>query len=94
MNNSSDSSLSINSIAAILERNANLPSLLFVQAVEYTYSAFINRIRIEQACQFLSATTLASYGIANKVGFSNYRYFSQVFKGMTEMTPHQGRNHL
>lgn len=94
MNNFSDSSLSINFVSAVLERNANLPSPLFVQTVGYTYSEFINRIRIEQACQFLSTITIASYGIANKVGFSNYRYFSRVLKDTTEMTPHQGRNHL
>ena len=90
--NYANSETSITQAAAILNRNPNYLSHLFAQIEKCTYSEYLNKIRIEKAKDLLDTTLLASYEVADKVGFSNYRYFSQVFKNLTGYTPHQWRN--
>lgn len=48
---------------------------------------FLNEVRIEQAKILLKQTNLKVYEIAEKVGYSNTKYFTDVFKKITGMTP-------
>lgn len=46
-----------------------------------------NQIRVIKAKQLLLNTPMKMYEVAQASGFSDYRYFSQVFKKITRMTP-------
>jgi len=48
---------------------------------------FLNEVRIEQAKILLKQTNLKVYEIAEKVGYSNTKYFTDVFKKITGMAP-------
>lgn len=52
---------------------------------------YINKFRVEKAIQLLVSTDLNMTEIAEKIGFNNQRYFSTVFKQITEITPSKYR---
>ncbi len=63
------------------------PSNLFKKQVGLTLVEYINRRRIEQAKKLLEDPLNKIFWISERVGFMNQRYFSQVFKRITGLTP-------
>jgi len=53
-----------------------------------------HKVRIEKACEFLKDISLKTYEVAYKVGYSDEKYFSQLFKKYTSMTPTQYKSTL
>ena len=47
----------------------------------------LNKIRVKNAQKLLQKGDLKVYEIAERVGFSNYAYFYQVFKKITGYAP-------
>ena len=56
-----------------------------------SFSAYINRLRVEQAQKLLLNTSLPIVEIAGLVGFEEQSYFSKVFKSITHLSPGQYR---
>ena len=48
---------------------------------------FIRQQRLEKACQLLAETDLGIAAVAGQTGFSDYTYFSKVFRKAFQMTP-------
>lgn len=53
----------------------------------YTFNDFLNRYRILQAVNFLKTDQWKVYEIAERVGFSDYKYFIKVFKKYIGCSP-------
>ncbi|WP_042143660.1 response regulator [Paucisalibacillus sp. EB02] len=66
-------------------------SKLFKQHTNMNFVDYITSKRIEEAKQLLHSTTLKTYEIAHEVGYTESRYFSQLFKKFTGQTPVQYR---
>jgi two-component system, response regulator YesN len=66
-------------------------SLLFKQKTGLTFLDYLTNVRMEYACLFLQNTDLKTYEIAEKVGYTDQRYFSQVFKRKMKNTPSEYR---
>lgn len=66
-------------------------SLLFKQKTGLTFLDYLTNVRMEYACHFLQNTDLKTYEIAEKVGYTDQRYFSQVFKRKMKKTPSEYR---
>jgi two-component system response regulator YesN len=66
-------------------------SLLFKQKTGLTFLDYVTNVRMEYACLFLRNTDLKTYEIAEKVGYTDQRYFSQVFKRKMKKTPSEYR---
>ncbi|MGI8384072.1 response regulator transcription factor [Robertmurraya sp. P23] len=66
-------------------------SLLFKQKTGLTFLDYVTNVRMEYACLFLQNTDLKTYEIAEKVGYTDQRYFSQVFKRKMKKTPSEFR---
>ena len=88
-NNLADSFLSLKQIADHhIHVNADYLSRLFVQKTGEKFSHYLNRKRVEIAKQLLQADSSKVYQVAEQVGLGhNPRYFGQVFKKYTGMTP-------
>ena len=56
-----------------------------------TYSNYLKKYRIEKAKKLLLGTNLKTYEIAQKVGYSDPKYFSRVFKECTNTLPNEYR---
>lgn len=69
-------------------------SLLFKQVTGFTFLDYLTGYRMERACFLLLNTELKTYEIAEKVGYGDPRYFSQVFRKRLNFTPSEYRkNH-
>ena len=72
--------------------SASYFSALFKKKTGYCFSECLNMVRIDRSKQLLCCTSKMIYEVAYEVGFHDYRYFSQIFKKHTGMTPRQFQN--
>lgn len=66
-------------------------SILFKQELGVNFLDYLHKIRIEKACQLLNDSNLKTYEVAFRTGYNDEKYFFQVFKKYTNMTPNQYR---
>lgn len=59
----------------------------FKEDTNHTLNDFINKYRIQMALKLMLKSDFRIYEIAEKVGYSEYKYFSQVFKNYMAYTP-------
>ena len=69
--------------------NSNYLSRLFVSQTHEKFSSYLNRLRMERAKELLLKYDVDKiYRVAELIGFGNNpRYFSQMFKKYTGLTP-------
>lgn len=65
----------------------NYFSMIFKKELGKSFNDYLNDLRIEKAMQLLTETSDRVYEIATEVGYSEYKYFVQVFRKRTGMTP-------
>ena len=63
----------------------------FIEVTKMPPVKFLNHIRIRNAKNLLTTTTLTVNEVASKCGFSDMSYFSRVFKAEYGMTPNKLR---
>ena len=59
----------------------------FKEATGQTYLDFLNKYRVQQAIKLLETGTYKIYEVSEMTGFSDYKYFSTVFKKYTDRSP-------
>jgi two-component system response regulator YesN len=52
-----------------------------------TFNQILTETRLEHACRLLKGTDARVYEVAEEVGFSDHRYFTQLFKHRLRLTP-------
>lgn len=67
-------------------------SVLFKEEMGISFLDFLHKVRIQKACDLLVKTFLKTYEIASQAGYNDEKYFFQVFKKYTGMTPVKYRN--
>lgn len=83
---------SLAEIAGYANQNASALCRSFKKASGYTITGFINRLRVEKACELLRNTNLTITDISYQSGFNTFSYFSTQFKAITGLTPSQYRD--
>lgn len=81
------SDLTLKTLAAKLNMNANYLSTLFTKEVGIPLTEYVNRCRIEHAKHMLLSTELPIKRIAEQCGFTDIHYFTRMFKRITSLTP-------
>ncbi len=81
--------ISIEEAAAGLKISAGHLSRIFKQETGYTFVDYLMYIRIRRAIELLRDPTIKVYEVADLVGYSDARYFGQVFKKITGLTPRE-----
>ncbi len=79
--------LDLAEIAKVFNFNYYYLSAYFNQHMKESFSDYLNRIRIEQACKMLRENRLSISQISGAVGYSDHSYFCRVFKKVTGETP-------
>lgn len=63
----------------------------FKKETDMTFQEYLQSVRIRESCRLLTNTTKAVAEIAALVGYTDMKFFNQVFKRQTGMTPRQFR---
>lgn len=79
--------ISIEDIAEKLEVSSSYLSKKFKDDTCHTFNDFLNSYRIQKAINLLTEGNYKVYEIAEMVGFSDYKYFSYVFKSYMHCSP-------
>ncbi len=64
---------------------------IFKERTGMNVTEFIQKIRIDEACNQLISTSKKIVDIANDVGYSDIKYFNKLFKKHTDKTPSEYR---
>ncbi|WP_169086598.1 response regulator transcription factor [Paenibacillus sp. PL91] len=83
--------LSLQDLANQFFMNPSYISQLFKKEVGETFTAYVARLRVEQACELLERGSGTVSDIAEKIGYRDYFYFTRLFKKLTGQTPTQYR---
>ena len=89
LNYPSDVSLSTLAMQSLLSRNYF--SKLFKEVTGTNVSDYIQYLRTEKACELLKSTDRKIIDIAEQVGFSDIKFFYEVFRKITGKTPGEYR---
>jgi len=71
--------------------NATYFSTLFKKETGTTFFEYLTKIRMEKAKEFLKETNDTITNICEKVGYSDVKYFTKVFKKNTNLKPNEYR---
>lgn len=69
-------------------------SLLFKQEMDMNFVEYLNKYRVKKAKELLHNICYKNYEVAYKVGYQDEKYFYQVFKRYTGLTPSQYRDKI
>lgn len=87
--NYSNDGISLRSVADAINLSPTYFSSLFKKEVGKNFVEYLSEFRIEKAKELLCCTSMQITEIAYKVGFKDYRYFSQIFKKYSGHTPRE-----
>lgn len=79
--------MSLKTLSHQFNFNAAYLGQLFKKSTGEMFSAYLNRVRIENAKRLLAESHMKAGDIAIKVGFSNVQYFSNIFHKLTGLYP-------
>ena len=83
--------ISLDDLAAQVFLSKDYFARMFRETTGMPTSAFLQKIRIEEACNLLATTDLAIKDIAVQCGFHDTNYFYNIFKKLTGITPRRYR---
>lgn len=70
-------------------RSLSYISRFVKSALNQSFQSYVNTVRFYSACRLIEENKMSMLDICYEVGFSDYRYFSNVFKERTGTTPAQ-----
>ncbi|MBB3111085.1 AraC-like DNA-binding protein [Paenibacillus phyllosphaerae] len=62
-------------------------SRLFRKQTGMSFTAYVQNARMEEACRLLAASRLSVSDVAAQIGYADMKYFHQLFKRKTGVTP-------
>ena len=72
--------VTIEKVAESLGKSANYLSSLFKRETGSSFTDYLLRLRMEEACRLLQNTGMPIKKVGEQVGYSDYVYFSKLFK--------------
>lgn len=92
INNHYDKEITLDDVALLVHMNASYVSRVIKKVTGQNFIEILLSTRIEHAKQLLRNPAVKTYQVAEQVGISDSKYFSQLFKKATGMTPTEYRN--
>lgn len=83
--------LRIEDVAAVVGISVSYLHQLFKRELNRTFLDFLTEIRIRQAQNILLNENATMFEVSERVGYRSPQHFSQIFKRMTGMSPHEFR---
>jgi two-component system, response regulator YesN len=85
--------LKASEVANEIHVTPNYFSVIFKREMDQSFNEYLNELRIEKAKYLLTDTSDRIFEIAKDVGYKEYKYFVQVFRKKTGMTPTDYRDY-
>ena len=79
--------IDLDSVANAVFVNPQYFSKVFKKTLGISFSEYVNRLRINHACNLLITTDWPINNISIEAGFNNVSYFNRVFKQLMNITP-------
>lgn len=83
--------IDLDSVANAVFVNPQYFSKVFKKTLGISFSEYVNRLRINHACNLLITTDWPINNISIEAGFNNVSYFNRVFKQLMNITPYRYR---
>jgi two-component system, response regulator YesN len=90
--NYGSSDVTINGVCGKLHISPTYFSFIFKKETKTTFINYLTNYRMESAKEYLRTTSLKTFEIADKVGYSEPNYFSYSFKKKFGVSPSEYRN--
>ncbi|SER34263.1 two component transcriptional regulator, AraC family [Gracilibacillus ureilyticus] len=78
-------------VADVINISPSYFSSLFKQKTGKNFNEYVNFLRIEESKKLLTETPLKIGEIAEQIGYNEYKYFVEVFKKLSSVTPTEYR---
>lgn len=79
--------VSMDDLVLVANKSATSINTRFQKHLNMTFNEYLTRYRIQQAIRDIQELKYHMYEIAERVGFNDYKYFTQVFKKMVGVSP-------
>lgn len=83
--------ISVENVSEYISKTPNYFSMLFKKETGMSFSEYINILRIKKAKELMDTSDMLLNEIAEYVGYSNYIYFTQIFKKIEGVSPSKNR---
>jgi len=83
--------MSLEKVASAVYLNPSYFSLMFKQKMGFGYKDYVIHLRMEKAKTLLRQSHLKVSDVAEQVGYTDMRHFTQVFRKTFQMTPSEYR---
>lgn len=84
--------ITLNDLSKEVFLNPNYLGRLIKKEMGKNFCDILTEIRIEKAKELMKSTQIKTYEISERIGINDSRYFSQLFKKITGMTPTEYRS--
>lgn len=84
--------ITVQSLSEMFFISPNYISSLFKREVGENFKEYLAKVRVDYACKLLGNQDYSIQQVAEKSGYSDYFYFSRIFKNMTGTTPSKYRS--
>ena len=89
-----ESDISLSRLANVFSYTEKYLSSLFKKKMQIGFISYLNNLRIQYACQLIQNGNMNMSEISIACGYSDYSYFSKVFKKITGHSPTDGLKYL
>lgn len=79
--------ITVEYLAHLVGKTPNYFSHIFKKEYGMSFVQFLNKVRIEKAKEYICYSDLRLYEIAERVGYKDYSYFTQVYKKVEGYPP-------
>ena len=86
--------LSLSRLASVFSYTEKYLSSLFKKNMQIGFVSYLNSLRIQYACELIQKGDMNMTEISICCGYSDYSYFSKVFKKITGHSPKEGLKYL
>lgn len=89
INTNIQKSITLTDISLYVNYNSSYISRIFKQKMEMNITDYISEAKINKAKELITTTDLNMEQVANQIGYENPKYFFQVFKKYTGVSPRE-----